>query len=68
MIAFNLIIDRFGDLPFAGFFGKDLSGARSFDVDLDEEPERKDQNGPPPGIFVFDLANEPAMRVTAKGV
>ena len=38
-----------------------------FDVDLAEESTRKNWDGAPPGIFVLDLENDSATRVSAKG-
>ena len=39
-----------------------------FDVNLAEEPTRKNWDGGPPGIFVLDLENDSAKRVNAKGL
>jgi TolB protein len=44
------------------------SGRRMIlDVDLNEESTRRNWDFPPPGIFVLDLENDSAKRVTAKG-
>jgi len=38
------------------------------DVEMDEETERKDWDGPPPAIWSLNLANGRATRVTPKGL